>query len=149
MRFGWRLIKLLLAILLAVVPGFSQSADELQQKYQSLDATHFIARPHIVITVVFSGDGHAQHITITHQESSASDKFFAKLLPSSTVTELIDELAPANRRGQLINEITFSSGCVSVHATHYERVMISRITTCTSEGSGESSAEVRWKTTRQ
>jgi hypothetical protein len=122
---------------------------QLKQKYKQVDSTHYVVRPDIVMTAEFSMEGRASKMRIMAANSSPNQEWSAKLMSRGTVTSIIDELFPPERRGHLIRAITFSGGCTSVESSIYEFVTISMTIACNGDGDNQvSSADISWTSVR-
>lgn len=138
-----RRLALTLCIMgLMSVSSATQTSSELQQKYGSPDENgQYTIRPNVVASVVCQSDDQACRILIKPKRSALLSEGDTQQMPPQMVAEVIKELSPANQRGAFINSTIFNAGCTSISTDDYERVRISKVTTCIS-GEGVLSAEI-------
>lgn len=148
MQFNWKILFMLSAVFLIVVPSAAQTSNELQQRYGTPDEEgRFIVRSNILASVTFTRDGRARRIVVEPQDAQALNGSSLQLIGAETVAEVIDELAPVNQRGEHVNSIIFNAGCTSIRTEVYEQVNISRVITC-ALGGGVTSVEINWRALR-
>jgi hypothetical protein len=144
------LIALLALTLLGSAAGLSQTAGDLQKKYGPPDASgRYTVRPGIGLTVRPDESGNAREVTIKPIDSSAdatgraSKK--APVMNPGVAREVLDEVAPASKRGQYEGAGNAEFGCASVDHLRYENVLISISNRCHQQGGGTYSINIRWK----
>ena len=135
-------VTLTFLIFLVGEPNPSQTLNGLEQRYERLDSRHFRVRPGMFATVTVTRTGQVHRVVISQQPV---EQDVPKLMSQEVVTEVINEIAPASRRGKALSEITFTAGAASVDVAQYEHATIRRITIRTLEGVGEKSAEITWR----
>jgi len=90
------IIYLCISFILAL--GLSQAPDELKKRYGAPDERGcYKVRPGVILTV--SGQETEQEYTLTVEPEGISD---SKLISLTTAGQIIEELVPASRRGNLI-----------------------------------------------
>lgn len=145
MRFSQRLLQSLCisALLIPTIVG-AQVSNEFRQRYGVPDNKGgFTVRPNITAYVSYLSDGRVSRILIEPHASEERDESLVRNIDGALAVEIIDELSPIDRRGALVNSITFSAGCTSISVDDYERVRISRVLSCTSEGAIKSAEIVQ------
>lgn len=121
----------------------------------------YLARPNIVMTVTYSNNGQPCELIIAPEKTSNSDTAKTELIPNgdlmptALVIEIINELAPIERRGKKTNEFKMNGGdpkmklhhpgCTGVYGVLYENVTISSASWC---WGGTFSATIHWGKTR-
>jgi len=92
------LLKCSLIILTVVVPGFSQTAADLEKRYGS-PIKEYEVRPGIVMMTTFSDDGRVCKMYVERRHFSETGFDQRLYLPQEMIIELIDELVPPEVRG--------------------------------------------------
>jgi len=137
MRFSQRLLKSLCisALLIPTIVGAQQISNDFRQRYGPPDNKGgFTVRPNITAYVSYLSDGRVSRILIEPHALEEREDSLVRNIGAELAVEIIDELSPIDRRGALVNSITFSAGCTSISVDDYERVRISRVLTCTLKG---------------
>jgi hypothetical protein len=142
-----RLLILIPLMLTAVIVGMAQTSDELTQRYGPRDQNgRYMARPGIGVTVEFGVNGQVSQMMIKPLDiKSGSAEAAVKVMPSETVSGILQEVAPVDKRGQYRGTTVFRSGCTSVEHIDYERVAITLRSRCERQGGGTYSAGITWK----
>ena len=113
-------------VLMAACFGAAQTSQELHSQYGEPDIERFTARPGIGLTVEFGSDGLAcQELLeplqpLLHREEQAS------FMSSDVVTEVLEEIAPADIRGKDTGKTITMSGCNAFEIVEYEHLWITR-----------------------
>jgi hypothetical protein len=111
--------------------AFSQTSQDLHNRYGEPDRERFAARPGISLTVEYGSDHLACEALIDPPQPLASAEEHVPLMSSEGVSEVLEEVAPVAMRGKEISSASFQSGCNQVHVTDYENASIMRSThTC-------------------
>jgi hypothetical protein len=142
-------LSVLLSLLaLALTQTFSQTPGELKQKYGAPITEVYLMRPGIMLVVSYAVDNQACEMLIEPVHSVLADRPADILMSQSSVSAIIAELAPLERRGSLIRRVNLSSGCTSTDSEDYEQVVINRtINTCNAKDDKKGvMASIRWKT---
>ena len=138
--------KALYLILLLSLSVAAQTSSELHRRYQLTSAIEsFGVRPEAIATVFYGEDGQVVEVLIRPRLFYANDAS-GKEIPYKVFEELLNEFAPAARRGKLCNEIDTESGRNHyVHQT-YENVSIySLIHNRGAANATASTAQIRWE----
>jgi len=99
----------------------TQSSQELRNLYGGPDLERFMARPGISVTVEYGPPHHlACHAPIEPPQPLIYTAEHVPLLPSDTVTEVLEEIVPDAMRGKETNTIIHQSGCNVARMTDYE-----------------------------
>ena len=128
----WRIIAgcLLLTVGSVVLMTNSQ---EFRNLYGEPDLERYIARPGISVTVEYGSDHLPCNAMIESPQRLGYTQEQVPLMPSDTVTEVLEEIVPVAMRGKETNSMIHVSGCNEVHMTDYENLFIMRSThTCDS-----------------
>ena len=96
---------LVLILLAAATAGAAQTAAELRQRYGPPDGQRYTARPGTTVTATFSHDLQACKLVIESNVALSDEAANSNSLPSSAVTEVVNELVPPDQRGRLIDDI--------------------------------------------
>jgi hypothetical protein len=122
-------------VLMAACFSAAQTSQEFHSKYGEPDIERFTARPGISLTVEFGSDGLACHELLEplhpllHREEQAS------FMSSDAVTEVLEEIAPAEVRGRQTGRTITMSGCNKFEIVEYEHLTIARSThNCVASG---------------
>jgi hypothetical protein len=111
--------------------AFSQTSQDLHNRYGEPDRERFAARPGISLTVAYGSDHLACEALIDPPQPLASTEEHVPLMSSEGVSEVLEEVAPVAIRGKEISSASFQSGCNQVRVTDYENASIMRsIHTC-------------------
>jgi len=140
------LSKALYLILLLSLSVAAQTSSELHRQYPLTSTIEsFGVRPEAIATVFYGEDGQAVEVLIRPRLLYANDAS-GKEIPYKVFEELLNEFAPAARRGKLCNEIDTESGRNHyVHQT-YENVSIySLIHNRGAANATASMAQIRWE----
>ncbi len=132
-------------MLLICAAAFPQSGSDLRRKYGP-PAEAYEVRPNVMMTVVFGADGQACEMVIEARHTSKAGVNGNDLIPSSIAEEILNEVAPKERRGKGGRAITFSGGCSSITSEEYENVSIYRSEQCL-HGGGKAvlAITVKWR----
>jgi hypothetical protein len=115
-----------LLLMLLALPVRAQSVDELVKRYGPPDENGaYKIRSRSQMTVL-SENGRAREMHI----DSVFDSQTSEKAIHDQVYEIIDELAPQEKRGKRLSQATFSSSCISIGSDKYENVVISRTQSC-------------------
>jgi hypothetical protein len=119
-------------LLVAVGSAFlPQSSQELHSRYGEPDRERFAARPGISLTVEYGSDHLACVALIEPPQPLTYTEEQVPLMPSESVSEVLEEVAPIAMRGKEVFAAVHVSGCNQAHITDYENVSIMRSThTC-------------------
>ena len=140
------LSKALYLIFFLCLPVAAQTSSELHRQYQLTPIVEsFEVRPEVIATVFYGEDGQAVEVLIRPRLFYANDAS-GKEMPYKVFEELLDEFAPAARRGKLCKEIDTVSGRNHyVHQT-YENVSIySVIHNKGADNATASTVQIRWE----
>ena len=144
MNYKKQVTMLVSVLLMSVMIGGSQTRDEFRQRYSAPQKDHYLVRPDIMMTVLYSEEGQTKELTI--KSLPLTDQLDDQLMSRSTVTEIIDKIAPNHKRGAVVQTNTFSAGCTSVETEEYEKMSISHIVICPGQnGGGIAAVKVKWK----
>jgi hypothetical protein len=109
------------------------NSQEFRNLYGEPDLERYIARPGISVTIEYGSDHLPCNAMIEPPQRLGYTQEQVPLIPSDTVTEVLEEIVPVATRGKELNAILTQSGCNKVHMTDYENVFIMRSThTCDS-----------------
>lgn len=151
MALKWHFLLMLSTVVLTTAPSAMtspQTPGDLEQRYGTPDDKgRYVARPDILVSVMLADERQEQKFAIKPNDRSPSSADSVQPMKPETVTEIINELAPMNQRGKLVNSIIFSASCTSIEADEYEQIRINRVVTCAT-GGGVASAEIIWKVPR-
>jgi hypothetical protein len=115
-------------VLMAVCFGAAQTAQEFHSKFGEPDIERFTARPGIGLTVEFGSDGLACQELLEPLQPLFHREEQAPLMSSDVVTEVLEEIAPADIRGKDTGKSITVSGCNKVEIFEYEHLSITRST---------------------
>jgi hypothetical protein len=105
----------------------------------------FEVRPEVIATVFYGEDGQAVEVLIRPRLFYANDAS-GKEMPYKVFEELLDEFAPAARRGKLCKEIDTVSGRNHYVQQTYENVSIySVIHNKGADNATASTVQIRWE----
>jgi hypothetical protein len=121
---GWNYVSVLAVCCLAPVFSVAQTSQDLRAKYGNPISEVFRVQPKIELAVTYSAEGQVCRFTIEPpRRQNESDP--APLMPTESVSALIDELVPPADRGE--PKMSFStSGCNRFTVSEYAAVIISR-----------------------
>ena len=137
-------MKILLAVVLFFLPSVKQTTDEFSQKYKPHQSGGYIVRPGIVMKVKATASGDACVAEIKPLASTVSKDPNPPVMPSETVKEVVDEIIPETKRGNLTGSVQTSGGCTRWEMSGYEKATIDFVTRCKEGGGGTYSARIRW-----
>jgi len=126
-------MRIVAGCLLVAVGGvvLPQSTQDLHNRYGEPDRERFAARPGISLTVEYGSDHLACYALIEPPQPLTYTDEHVSLMPSDTVTEVLEEIVPVAMRGKETNTLIHVSGCNVARMTDYENVFIMRSThTC-------------------
>lgn len=101
------------------------SSQEFHSRYGEPDLERFIARPGIGLTIQYGSDNLACQVLIEAPQPLIYTENDAPLMSSEAVTEILEEVAPANMRGKETDKTITMSGCNEFQIVEYENVSIS------------------------
>ena len=153
---------LLVIMLLATVYVSAQTPSELRKKYgeplilkmkdKEPEVERYNVSPSIRLTVTYAKKGQPYELLIEPVPSPAPDPSHGDLMPTETVINLINELAPVSLCGKQLSVGKFNAGdpemkldhlgCAGAYYVIYEHVDISCWTWC---WGGTFSAHIRWQ----
>jgi len=139
--------KALCLILFVSLPIAAQTSGELRKKYPFTSAVEgFEVRPGIIATVFYGENGQAFEILIRHRRSSTSVSAQDEI-PHKVFAELLDEFAPAAKRGRLCGSPGgFQSGRNHYVTTTYENVSFYSVEHDTElDSATASSVQINWE----
>jgi hypothetical protein len=141
-----RILQLGLLFLLTAIPGFSQSAEDLEAKYgQPFKA--YLIRPTVMMTVKYAENGQASEMLIAKRIDDGSNSTIAPVI----VREIVEELVPVNSRGVKVDspkQLPLGLGRSPVLVEEYENVSITYQRIDIKEApacSGTAAILIRWK----
>lgn len=140
------LSKAFYLILFLSVPVAAQTSGDLHRQYQLTPAVEsFEVRPGVIATVSYGEDGQATEVLIKMRPSFVNGPSTNEM-PYKVFEGLLEEFAPAAKRGKLCGEMDTVSGRNHyVHAT-YENVSIySVIHNRGAADATASMAQIRWE----
>jgi hypothetical protein len=109
----------------------TQSSQELHNRYGDPDLQRFMARPGISVTVEYGSDQMACQAVIEPPRQLIYTEEHVPLMSSEAVTEVLEEIVPANMRGKETSKTITMSGCNVFQVVDYENVSVMRSThTC-------------------
>jgi hypothetical protein len=108
--------------------AFSQSSQDLPNRFGEPDRERFAAWPGISLTVGYGPEHVACEALIDPPQPLAQTEEQVPLMSSEGVSEVLEEVAPAAMRGKEISSASFQSGCNQVRVTDYEKASIMRST---------------------
>jgi hypothetical protein len=129
------------------LPIAAQTSGELRKKYPPTSAVEgFEVRPGIIATVYYGANGQAFQVLIRHRRSSTSVSAQDEM-PYKLFAELLDEFAPAAKRGRLCSPSEdFQSGRNHYVTTTYENVSIHSVEHDTDQDRATaSSVQISWE----
>jgi hypothetical protein len=128
LRYEWLLMSLF--VILLPLPGFAQTATELRQKYKvSSRIESYDVRPGIIATVSYGEDGKVATILLTPPMAYNENGIPKNEMPVKVVEEVLNELVPMSRRGEVCEDYGFFGSAVALNRRiDYENVSISSIT---------------------
>jgi hypothetical protein len=106
------------------------SSQELRSRYGEPDVERFIVRPGIGLTVEYGSDRLACEVLIESAQPPVIylDEEHIPFMSVDVVTQVLEEIAPANMRGMNLGESISSMGCNESKIVEYENVTINRAT---------------------
>lgn len=161
-----RLALKLLVLTLVVSPASSaQTSDEFREKYgkpeivrlkgERVEVERYIIRPDIQMTVTYTERGQLCELFIEPAPSAPIQSSASQaLMRTEVVINVINELVPRERRGEVVNVFYVNGGdkkmklhhpgCTGIYIARYKEVTISSASWC--EG-GTFSATIHWEGT--
>ena len=132
-------------LLIVCAAAYPQSRGDLRSKYGPPSEAYEV-RPNVLMTVVFGVDGQACEMVIEARHTSKAGINGNDLIPLPIAEEILNEVAPVERRVKGGRAITFSGGCSSMTSYEYENVSIYRAEQCL-QGGGKAvlAITVKWK----
>jgi hypothetical protein len=109
-------------------PGYT--AQSLRERYGQPVSEDFLVRPGIVASATYGKDGQVCELLIRPQRPSSLIKSAdTKGIDAKSLTEVIDELVPENRRGKLVGGTFLNITCLPTNdcigsADEWEKVVI-------------------------
>lgn len=140
-------LKALWLILFVSLPVAAQTSGELRRQYRLTSAVEsFEVRPGIIATVSYGANGQAFQVLIRHQRSSTSVSAQDEM-PYKLVAELLEEFAPAAKRGRRCRSpFEFQSERNHYVTTTYENVSIDSVEHDTElDSATASSVQINWE----
>lgn len=118
----------LACLFFAVASGvLAPSLQELHARYGEPNLERFMARPGIAVTVEYGSDGSACWVLIEPPRALFHPEESLPLMSSDTVTEILEEIAPADTRGTSVLSMISDTGCAESQTTQYQAVTINLI----------------------
>jgi hypothetical protein len=123
-------MRIVLGCLLAAAGSavLMQISRQLHSRYGEPDVERFEVRPGISLTVQYGSDHLVCEALIEPPQSLIHQEEQVPLMASEGVSEILEEIAPAFKRGKQINDGSVQSGCNVGRFTEYENVCIMRAT---------------------
>jgi hypothetical protein len=121
-------MKIILVTLVICTATLGQSRDELKAKYGNAVSEVFIVRPGIAVTATYAATGQVAEFVITPQNTDLIRSMSSpgKALSYDLLKQIVDELVPMSKRGNLVqisSSLTCSPGCAGTEED-YERLTI-------------------------
>src|SRR5215216_1135103 len=92
-------------IILLPLPGLAQTANELRQKYRvSSRIESYDVRPGIIATVSYGDEGQVASILLTPPISDDENGASKNEMPMKVVEEVLSELVPVAKRGDVCED---------------------------------------------
>jgi hypothetical protein len=113
---------------MAVCFSAAQTSQEFHSKYGEPDTERFTARPGVGLTVAFGSDGSAWQELLEPPQPLLHGQEQDAFMSSDTVTEVLEEIAPASIRGKETGKSITMSGCNKFEIVEYEHLSITRST---------------------
>jgi hypothetical protein len=104
----------------------SQSSQDLHNRYGEPDRERFAARPGICLTVEYGFDHLACNALIEPPQPLTYTDNDVRLMSPEAVTEILEEVAPANMRGKETGKTFTTAGCNEFQIVEYENMTITR-----------------------
>jgi hypothetical protein len=138
-------ITRLSVVIAALIPLsiLGQTTGELHQKYPvSSRIETFDIRPGIIAIVTYGSDGNTTSVTLTPPITFSENGALADLMPLKAVDDVIAELVPEEKRGDVCEDDGLSIiGNQAFRRISYENVGISTVTV----GNKVASAYIEWR----
>jgi hypothetical protein len=112
----------------AASAALPQSSGEFHNRYGEPTLERFQARPGISVTVEYGSDHLACRALIEPPRALFHTEENLPLMSSGTVTEILEEIVPAQVRGKEISRSVTESGCNEFEIVEYGNVTIMRST---------------------
>ena len=112
----------------AASAALPQSSNEFHNRYGDPTLERFQARPGISVTVEYGSDHLACQIVIQPPRSLFHSEENLPLMSSGAVTEILEEIVPAQMRGEEIGRSITAMGCNEFEVVEYGNVSIMRST---------------------
>ena len=112
----------------AVSAALPQSSNEFHNRYGDPALERFQARPGISVTVEYGSDHLACRILIEPPRSLFNGEQHLPLMSSDAVTDVLEEIVPAQVRGEETGRSITAVGCNEFEIVEYENVSIMRST---------------------
>lgn len=106
---------------------FVQSSQELRNRYGEPDVERFAVQPGISLAVEYGSDHLVCQALIEPPQTLIHGEEAVPLMSSEAVTEILEDIAPTDERGKVVQTIT-TNGCNEFQILEYENVSITRST---------------------
>lgn len=148
-------LPVLLLLSAFAAPSRAQTRSELTSKYGKPETLSYKSSAILVerytvlegvrMTAKFVDGERACELRVEPVQTGTSDAVHIKVMKASEAAMLVDELAPDAKRGRLIKSSNVELSCSSVVYNEYEHVMVAVVTSCSAQGGGVQSIQIRWK----
>ena len=105
-----------------------QSSRDLRDRFGEPDVERFTAHPGISLSVEYGSDHLVCQALIEPPQTLIHREEPAAFMSSEAVTEILDDIAPANVRGKQAGRMVTASGCNDFEILDYEGASITRST---------------------
>ena len=106
---------------------FVQRSQELRNRYGEPDVERFAVQPGISLAVEYGSDHLVCQALIEPPQTLIHGEEAVPLMSSEAVTEILEDIAPTDERGKVVQTIT-TNGCNEFQILEYENVSITRST---------------------
>lgn len=106
---------------------FVQSSQELRNRYGEPDVERFAVQRGISLAVEYGSDHLVCQALIEPPQTLIHGEEAVPLMSSEAVTEILEDIAPTDERGKVVQTIT-TNGCNEFQILEYENVSITRST---------------------
>jgi hypothetical protein len=112
-------------LIFSVASGvLAPSLPELHTRYGKPNLERYMARPGIAVTVEYGSDHSACWVLIEPPRPLFHPEEDLPLMSSDTVTEILEEIAPADTRGINVLSMISDKGCAESQTTQYQALTI-------------------------
>jgi hypothetical protein len=139
-----------LSILALISTVFAQTPTALRNRYGPADEKgRYTVRPGIGLEAKYDTDGSPTEMTVKLLDDGTtpgSDKPQRRnAMRRNIAMEVLDEIAPVNKRGKRTAMFLEERGCYSFETTEYENLTTKIANRCEPQGGGTYSVQIVWK----